>query len=149
MRIRYGVILAVIGSIIFFSSMQGWGTDWKVYESNKEGIHFYDAEGVKEISKDIIQVWTKRIFPPEKVLIFVEKFGLRYQELDHAIRLVEIDCTKGKLKPLQVTYYKKDNSIIDHVNFEALGVQWYPITPQTAGSSLLNTICEKYGTGMR
>lgn len=66
MRIKCGVILAVIGYITFFSSMQGWGTDWKFYESNEEGTYFYDTEAVRQVSKDIIQVWTKRVFPPEK-----------------------------------------------------------------------------------
>ena len=47
MRTKYGVILAVIGYITFFSSIQGWGTDWKFYEANKEGAYFYDTEADK------------------------------------------------------------------------------------------------------
>ena len=84
------------------------------------------------------------------MLTYVEKFGLQYQELDHSIRLVKINCTKGKLRPLQVTYYKKDGSIIDHVNFESLGVsKWHTVTPKTANDKLLKTICERDGNGMR
>ena len=35
-RKRYGVILAVIGYIVFFVYMEGWGADWESLGKNDE-----------------------------------------------------------------------------------------------------------------
>jgi hypothetical protein len=141
--VKPGVTLIFIGLLLFCCS-EGVGADWKLYASNDEGTYFYDTEGVRQISRDITEVWEKRVFPPKKVQRYVEKFGLKYKELDYGIRLLEVNCNERKFRSLQATYYKKDG-FIDHLNFEAMGASvWHLVIPETTGDKLLNTICGKY-----
>ena len=146
---KLGVNPIFIGIVLFCFS-EGLGADWKIYaSSNDEGTYFYDTEGVRQVSKDIVQVWEKRVFPPEKVQRYVGKFGLKYKELDYGIRLLELNCNERKFRSLQATYYKKDG-LIDHFNFEAMGASvWHLVLPETTGDKLLNTICGKNGIESR
>ena len=138
-------LVIFIGLVLSFYA-EGLSADWKIYASNDEGTYFYDTEGITQTSKDIMQVWEKRHFPPKRVQGFVEKYGSKYKELDYAIRLLEVNCNERKARSLQATYYKKD-AFIDHLNFEAMGASiWHSVLPETTGDKLLNAICGKYGT---
>ncbi len=141
---KVGGNLIFIG-LVLFCCTEGLSADWKIYASNDEGTYYYDTEGVKQLSKDIIQVWEKRVFPPKKVKGYVEKFGLKhkYKELDYGVRLLEVNCNERKFRPLQANYYKKD-AFIDHINFEAMGAStWHSVIPETPADKLLNTVCGK------
>ena len=60
MRKRNGVILAVIGFIVFFFCMEGWGADWKLDATTETENHYYDTN-ITRLGNGFIRVWEKSI----------------------------------------------------------------------------------------
>ena len=54
MRKTYGVILAVIGSLILFCYVRGWGADWKLYSQTPEALYYFDVTSVNPSHENTI-----------------------------------------------------------------------------------------------
>jgi len=54
-----GIICFVI---FFLFANQVWAADWKMVGSSNTAKEYYDVSSIKRINKNIISVWTKRIY---------------------------------------------------------------------------------------
>jgi len=96
MRIRYGVILAVIG-IFFFFCMEGWGADWKFMGRDIKGsLLEIDVASISHQPNNVVRVLVKHIRSKESVTDWVREFGEQYKDFSYSVDLEEYDCTERK-----------------------------------------------------
>jgi hypothetical protein len=129
-------ILAAIGLIVFFFSMEGWGADWKSYMTDDFAGWFYDAGTIIRPSKDTRRVWGKIVYTDKGVMQRVAQMeaisrkyrelaskyndleakelasqynalASKYKDLNYEQNLIEINCAKRKSRTLEGTSYSK------------------------------------------
>ncbi len=62
MRKRNGVILAVIGYIVFFFCMEGWGANWKVIgEDLEDSVWEIDEASISRQPNNIVRASFKQL----------------------------------------------------------------------------------------
>jgi len=142
MRTKYGVILAVIGYIVFFFCMEGWGADWKLYHVDEEYRCYYDGETIRKVL-GILRVWEKWIPSQKMVDEQVKKIGAEYQDWAFNLSLTAIDCTEGKYRLLSYTSYDKSGKTIIRFENSESGTPGRFIAPETVGETLLKAVCPK------
>ena len=141
MRKKYGVILALIGYIVFFFCMEGRGADWKYYIGSEFGEYYYDAESVNRLPNNMVRVWTEEISSQKSVADTVRKLGEEYKDLGHINILYEVDCIAKKSRVLAAVYYSKSNSRISSA--DSLGGEWKSIVPYSVSEYLLKAVCKQ------
>jgi hypothetical protein len=141
MRQRNGIILAVVGCIVFFFCMEGWGADWKYYIGNEFGEYYYDAENLNRLPDTIVRVWTKEISSQKSVADTVGRLGQEYKDLGHINTLWEVDCIAKKSRVLAMAYYSKSNSLIDSA--DNLVTEWNFIIPDSMWEYLSKAVCKQ------
>ncbi len=87
MKKRNGIILAVIGYIVFFFCMEGWGADWKYIGKDVGGSAFFDTETIKSLPNGNFMVWAKKVHSKEGISEIVKQYGEEYRNLNPAIRV--------------------------------------------------------------
>jgi hypothetical protein len=133
---KLGVIL--IGLAIF-GCVEVWGADWKYYCGNDYYMDFYDAQGITRPSKDVVRVWVKSDYTEKGVLDRVKDFGKKYEYLNHAIVLWEINCAEKKLRRLSATNYDHIGNVINSSSSQG---EWAFIIPESISESLYKTVCK-------
>lgn len=112
MRKEYGVIIGVVGLILFLC-MEVRGADWKLFFSTKDGYTcYYDPESITHPSKDIVRVWKKDILSEER------KVPGGDEVYSYAKTLFEFHCIEREHRILYVVYYSKDDRVLSSVNPE-------------------------------
>ncbi len=96
MKNRKGLMFVVFG-LLFFSSVYGWGPDWKFYANATKGtINYYDGANITRPSKGIVRVWNKLVPGDEDILEYVERLGNKYKHLSYSLLLWEHHCVEKK-----------------------------------------------------
>jgi hypothetical protein len=141
MRKRNGVILAVIGLILFYD-MEGWGADWKFYMKSANGDHYIDAESITHPSKDTVRAWTKLIYSDKGVNNMVENpiLGEKFKTLSYSMDLFECHCAERKLSFLSGTAYSRDGRVLVSVNYTH--PEWRFIIPESEMDLLYTIVCK-------
>ncbi len=75
MRKRSGVILAVIGYIVFFFCMEGRGADLKFIHQGVEGSVWIDVASISRQPNNIVGAWLKITYSEMGVTDWVKKWG--------------------------------------------------------------------------
>jgi len=108
------------------------------------GLVYYDISSIKKVNKNIIRVWTERIFNEEgktDILSFLKRIGKAPDNPDilRSIKnLWEIDCVNEKSKiSFQIIYDEKGKGL--HSDHEI--TEWEYIIPGTADEILKNIVC--------
>jgi hypothetical protein len=132
-------IFAFLGFIIFFLSMEAKAVDWVFCAKSKEGLYYYDPQGIKQASKDIVQAWTKLVYTEKSVQEHIKKLGPAYNELSYAIALGEFNCSEKKYRFLSITEYNQGGGVIASVtnNFST----WHFVVPHSVNERLFNIVC--------
>jgi hypothetical protein len=127
--------------IVFtFFHAESWGADWREYAQTKEAdVLYYDADSIRQVSKDKIQVWEKRIYSSKGAEKEVARFGEKYRELGYSLILCEIDCAERTLKLLQANDYSRNGENLG--SFGEVKIQY--AVPDSVGEDLLNTVCKR------
>jgi hypothetical protein len=134
--VKLGVIL--IGLAIFGYS-EAWGFDWKYLGENYSYYFFYDTENITHLSKEIVRTWGKMTFKELGRIYTVEKLGSRFENLELALGLWELNCADKTMRSLTVTYYSKDGKVIDS---DTAVTKWQFITPGTFIEALYKAVCK-------
>ncbi len=140
MKKRYGIMLAVFWYILFFSSVEGRGADWKVYSTLDDGIFYYDAESITRLSKDVVRVWDKTVYNKEGVNDIVAKMGDRFKTLSESIQLTELQCAEKKWRVLAAAAYSSGGEVL--ISRDSIESEWKSITPESVTESLHKILCK-------
>jgi hypothetical protein len=95
--------------VIFFSST-GWGADWKFYTSHMGDPCYYDSQSIRQVSEDIVRVWTKTTAGEETLKRDAEikmRFNKRYRPITDTLALYEFNCNTKEVRLLTLTMYDK------------------------------------------
>ena len=137
----------MIGYIIFFFSMEGWGADWKWFCETKDGTtkYYYDTESIVKTSEGYVRVWWKSIREPGQLAP-----SLNEEEVpDSFMNLIEINCSLREFRHLQTQYYYKKNGKVVRIVGEPAQDKWDYISPRELVSQywqledLYKIICPK------
>jgi hypothetical protein len=138
MKVKYGVIFAVFGFIVFFA-IEAQAVDWKLFGTDAEGnSRYYDPQSIKRVSKDIVQVWTKMVFKEKGEQFMIRKLGPEFKGLDSETVFYEFNCNEKKRRTLSLTFYKKDGSVLNNSGNTS---SWSFIVPESVLESLFNIVC--------
>lgn len=140
-RKRNGIILAVIGYIVLFFCMEGWGADWKPIGVDDQGSawEIYVAS-ISRQPDNIVRVWVRRTQSKESVTGRVKKIGEEYKDLSYSINLEEYHCTEKKRRILSLTQYSSGGGII--LSDDSLG-EWSFIVPGSIGDAVFKEVCKQ------
>ena len=140
MSIKCGVILAVIGYIVFFFCMEGWGADWKLIGQDVEGsVLEIDVASISRQPNNIVRVLVKQTRSKESVTGWVNKFGEEYKDFSHSIDLEEYHCTEKKRRILSLTQYSLGGGIIFSDNSPG---EWSFIIPDSTADAVFEEVCK-------
>jgi hypothetical protein len=110
---RSGIILAVVGCIVFFFCMEGWGAEWRLYaEKTVLGDMFYDTDRITYEPNSIVRVWTKKILSDNGKKDLVANMGGLFNETHHIIEFVRLDCRGRRFDVSQATFYSIDGNVV-------------------------------------
>ena len=104
-------------------------------------LFFYDPKSLST-SDNIVKVWVKLIFTERGKQDCIKRYGEKYKNLDHALGLFKIDCTKRKVQILSSIYYASDGSVINSYNYPESSTEWYPIPPESGEEYLFKRVCQ-------
>jgi len=141
MRKRSGVTLAVIGCIVFFFCVEGWGADWKFIAKDVQGtVSEIDVTSITHHPNNIVRVWVKRTYSQMTINQMVNDLGTKYTTLSYSIVLHEVHCTQNKFRILTTRNY---SSVIGLIDTETSSfTEWDFITPDSMGEALLKEVCK-------
>ena len=103
------IILSTIAMLLL--SSVGYGADWKLIGTSWETDYYYDPQSEQVLSKDIVQVWIKKIYGEKKVKEFIKGIGPEFKELSYDNSLIEFNCSEKKISTF---------------NFQLLQKGWWP-----------------------
>ncbi len=135
---KIGFVLAVTG-FIFFCFTEGWGEEWKLYAMTIYASYFYDISHLDHPSKDVVQVWTKRVYTDQGRIGFVAKFGVEYTALAYSLVLGEIHCVDKKSRALSTAHYSGNGEAL---SLPKLDSTWDSIAPNSPTDGLRKEVCK-------
>jgi len=131
------IILSTIAMLLL--SSVGYGADWKLIGTSWETDYYYDPQSEQVLSKDIVQVWIKKIYGEKKVKEFIKGIGPEFKELSYDNSLIEFNCSEKKSRLLTFSYYRKDGGLI--TSFTPDSSSWNFIVPNSILEALFNIVC--------
>jgi hypothetical protein len=139
MRIKYGVIVVVIGFIILSFCVEGWGANWRYFTSSRHGDCFYDADGITRQQNGMVRVWYKTVLNDEGRIDWVTKRGEKVKDVSYLIDLFELDCKGTRMRFLTGTSYSKAGSVLESSGSGSS--DWDYINPDSLMDILFNIVC--------
>jgi len=142
---RYGVILVVIGYIVFVVCMEGWGADWKSLGKNDEYEFYLDTESIAPSQENIFRVSVKAVFTDKGTNRLVILLGTGYKNLDHQVGLIELNCSNKMTLDLFSTFYSKGGKVLGSTqkgDKMRVSNKWEFIDPGSFNELLYQEICE-------
>lgn len=136
---KSGVTLTVIGYIVFFFCMEGWGADWKFIGIDVQGtLKEINMASISHRPNNIVRVWEQTTFSEIDVNKFVKKLGSKYKDLAYAIALYEYDCAERKTRSLSSTFY----SLGEVISSESSSEGWSFIVPDSVAEAVFKEVCK-------
>ena len=140
MEKRNGVILAVIGYIVFFLCMEGWGADWKLIAKDGQGnVWEIDVASISFQPNNIVTVLFKTNYSKKGRNEVVKIFGNIFKDLYYCTRLNEYHCTEKKNRTLGINWYSSDGGLIYSVKSTP---EWEFVIPDSMGENCLKAVCK-------
>jgi hypothetical protein len=135
---------ALLISLFIFVPVAGWGVDWQFYGKGEEYDVFFDADTVKHLDKNRVQVWIKYVADEEMIKRSYERAGkiplnedfFAYQKV-----LVEINCAERKQRNLGANNYSMTGKYLSSPPASTLG-DWQIIIPDSLGDNLHKQVCK-------
>lgn len=145
------LLLSAITILSLVSQVQG--AEWLSIGKDRVGNElFYDREILIKRSTDIIEVWVKGIYSDEgKKSRMQERIRSkatveRYEKLSYSLELQEINCAKRQFRIKAYTDYSSDEGILyKFISEQNPSEGWEPITPESMGEKMYQTVCPQRG----
>ncbi len=137
---RYGAMLVLSGYLLFLFSVVAWGADWRLYSEDDRALFYLDAEGVTQVSRDIVRVWEKRAFKAPFVNDTVTAMGDNFKTLSYAVILREVDCVNKSSWIVTSHAYSSDYHVLSSTDDEEAA--WNFIVPYTTNHELFRKVCK-------
>jgi Surface-adhesin protein E len=134
--------IVLIGTMIFvfFPPQHAFAAEWKIYAGTDEGLFYYDAESITQLSAGIVHFRHKATFTEQGIGRVVEALGQEYQNLAYSISVREMNCSEKKIRSLGVTYFSTDGKTLDvAVDFQS---EWHFIEPTAMIEGLFQKLCK-------
>lgn len=146
-RLRTGAVINAIVCLIVFTFLHDVkGADWVHYgRDNLENGSFYEKDSISNVSKDVVKVWTKKVYSDlgrESVIQDYERSGVEtagYESLSYSKELFFINCVNGKCRRTQGVDYASDGLALQEYQD---GI-WIAPPPDSALSTLVREVCKK------
>jgi hypothetical protein len=129
------------GKLNFISKI----TDKKVWEYLGNNIYYNKTNITK--SSNIMSVWTYRIIPDDEkkdMVEFINKYDLerstKYQNWDHNMVLIELDCKNKLWKHKKLMLYDDKENIL---NYDISDSEWRSNIPNSVYEKLYQKVCVK------
>jgi len=134
---KLGVILGIIGLAIF-GHAEVRGVDWKYYGTNEDGSYFYDTESMKQLSKNLIEVWVQSAYTEKSISRWVREGGKDFQDLDFTLISLELNCVERSARYLRIVFYSKNGKVFYPIDND----EWHFIAPDSMIESLHKEVCK-------
>jgi hypothetical protein len=136
-------LLVTLGVILIGLAIFGYaevkGEDWKPLGVHDICLAYYDTQSITRPSKNIVGVWTREDFTEKGVIAQVEKFGKKYENLNHSKTFWEINCSEKKFCFQSLTNYNNNGEVIDSSSSPS---KWFFIIPESIGEKLYKEVCQ-------
>ena len=124
--------------------------DWISYDVSKTGTKYYEKSSIKELDKNIISVWTIKVYNNEgrkrdfAILKKKNKAPGNPDMLNCTSMLVDFDCVNKKFRVTAWTIYDKEK----HILFSApkSNENWDIMVAKSASEKLKNIVCKSVKT---
>jgi Surface-adhesin protein E len=134
---KLGVIVGIIG-LALFGHADVWGVDWKYYGTNEDGSYFYDTESMKQVSKNLIEVWVQSAYTEKSISHWVREGGKGFQDLDFTLISLELNCAERSSRYLRIVFYSKNGKVFYPMDND----EWHFIAPDSMIESLHKEVCK-------
>jgi hypothetical protein len=114
--------------------------DWRFYAKNEFGLYQYNEKNVTHLRENIVRVDQKLLLSDKGITTVIREFGKEYDQVMGIITKREIDCSRGRIHILELTYISDKNSVIKAESYEP--IEWDAITPDSVDSILHQAVCE-------
>lgn len=138
MKVHYFILIGIV-SLFLFSVTSG-AYDWRPYGKTYNGKFYYDAETIRQISKNVMKVWVKTEYSPEGVEFVIKTMGQKYSELSYLVSSYKIDCAEQKFMITESAFFAHDGSII--YSWKAQD-EWSEVLSNSITALLLKAVCQK------
>jgi hypothetical protein len=138
MRKRNGVILAIVGIIIFFFYMEGWGADWKRIavkkeRSNWETRYYIETTKIKRLPGEKIRLWviinSVPSWTPEPSMEKLPREGFT----DY----IELECLNDRYRSVRTETEAREGYVL------ATPIKWENIEPDSGYDKIREFLCPK------
>ena len=117
----------------------------KYKDDNDGNIYSYSKVNIRHSSKNIVQVWEKRVLSEESRKEYIQikkddgKSTKGWDKLSYNIILSEIDCNKKMIHVLSVNLYDTNGDSLDY--FSVDNPKWDYIIPDSNTDNLQKKVC--------
>ena len=139
MRIRLGAIF-VLSGLCLLGCSRGWSAEWKQYFKTDYSQYYFDSETLTYPSDYTVRVSVKLVFTDKGVQSAVQQLGRAYENLEHSIQSLEINCAVKTINLVQVVTYSKTGAVINREEYSVS--DWRPVSPKTPYEALLKEVCK-------
>ncbi len=143
------VLCGFIVAIIFFTGFPNvaGGSDWVYYGTGSPGDkYFYDKASIRNVSKNVIRVWTKVVYSDEgrtRKISDYKKDGYSttgFERLSETQNLWLINCVDEIFTITEGRHHASDGRVLDM--YKADKTVWGYAAPDSAVESLMKMVCE-------
>jgi len=121
--------------------------DWIYYGVEKLGVHYYDRQSIKSISKNVRQVWTKHVITTkEQRNLYIKYLNEKNlptrgdEDVSYRLDLSEINCSTAEIR---LTSYSEYNTSSMPIYSESnLMLKPLPIPPDSIANALYKIVCK-------
>ena len=137
-------------AIFFMSAHHAWAEDWILYNTSDESKVYYNKSSIKEVDKNIIQVWTKTILNEKgkakvsSVLKNMDKASDNPEIWSHKLILFKFDCVNEKYKITSMNIYNEKGSVL--FSLPEINYKWRNIILKSDSEKLKKIVCSSYNT---
>jgi hypothetical protein len=136
------IFLLCLIVLLTVTSING-SDDWVEFSRTNQGdIASYDKVSLRQIRKDIVQVWVKDVLSDERRrnLIDYHKYVNNIGKLSHDVSLNEIDCKKMMYRSLSITGRDADGA--DLFSSSDDNSNWNRISHNSMWDTLQKAVCK-------
>ncbi len=130
--------------LLFVAPVSGASDKWVVYGVHDNGnVVSYNKTKVVHTTKDLVQVWTKKILSEVGREEYTEEAGFsrkKYGKLSYILYLDEIDCERERYDHLSITYYNADKKVIMRYLYDKR--DWTDIPYDSTMNTLRQKVCK-------
>lgn len=97
---------------------------WIFVGKDMNGTQFFVDKQINRVSKDLLKVWTRRI----------------YSDLSFTVALNQWDCNNRRLRVSQETRYNQQQQV---TNYNGQITVWADVVPDSIGEEMLSAVCNR------